>query len=80
MVGTVALITYFLDHGEDLEHLAESVIIYAIVIINASVGAYQEHKSEKTAQRLREMMKTEATVLLEVVIKRSIMRDWFLVM
>ncbi|KXA92612.1 hypothetical protein AKJ65_07300 [candidate division MSBL1 archaeon SCGC-AAA259E19] len=65
MVGTVALATYFLGHGEELEHLAESVIIYAIVMINASVGAYQEHKSEQTAQKLREMVKTECTVMRE---------------
>lgn len=69
IVGTVALVTYFLGHGGGLEHLAESVIIYAIVIINASVGAYQEHKSEQTAQRLREMIKTEAKVIRDGGVK-----------
>ncbi|MFB6216267.1 MAG: HAD-IC family P-type ATPase, partial [Candidatus Aenigmatarchaeota archaeon] len=65
IVGTVALATYFLGHGGGLEHLAESVIIYVIVVINATVGAHQEHKSEQTAQRLREMVKTECTVRRE---------------
>lgn len=63
IVGTIAFITFFIGHGQGLERLAEAFIIYAIVVINASIGAYQEHKSEKTAQKLREMMKIKAIVL-----------------
>ncbi|MFB6145843.1 MAG: cation-translocating P-type ATPase [Candidatus Nanohaloarchaea archaeon] len=62
-VGSIALVTYFVSHDPSIDRIAEAAIIYLIVLINATVGAYQEYRSEETAKKLESMMETEATVL-----------------
>ncbi|MFB6214935.1 MAG: cation-transporting P-type ATPase, partial [Candidatus Bipolaricaulia bacterium] len=62
VVALISLSTYlFLEPA--IERLAESVIVFSIVLINASVGAFQEYRSSKTAKQMQEMMKTEALVV-----------------
>ncbi|MFB6165664.1 MAG: cation-translocating P-type ATPase [Haloarculaceae archaeon] len=62
VVAGISLATYVLSPGAPIERLATGVIIVAIVLINATIGAYQEYRSVNTAQKLREMMQTRATV------------------
>jgi Ca2+-transporting ATPase len=62
VVAAISFATYFLSPGAPLDRLATGVIILGIVLINASIGAYQEHRSVHTAQKLREMMQTRTTV------------------
>ncbi len=45
------------------EQIADGIIITLIILINAFVGAYQDYKSEKAAELLKKMIKTEAIVL-----------------
>ncbi len=45
------------------EHMIDGAIISLIVLINAFIGAYQDYKSEKTAQLLKSMLKNEALVI-----------------
>ncbi len=45
------------------EQIIDGVIIAFIVLINAFIGAYQDYKSEKSAQLLKSMLKSEAMVL-----------------
>ena len=45
------------------EQIIDGIIISIIIVINVFVGAYQEYKSEKTAQMLKSMLKNEAMVL-----------------
>ena len=46
-----------------LEQVINGIIISIIILVNVFVGAYQEYKSEKTAQLLKSMLKNEAMVL-----------------
>ncbi len=45
------------------EQVIGGIIISIIILVNVFVGAYQEYKSEKTAQLLKSMLKNEAMVL-----------------
>ncbi len=45
------------------EQVIDGIIISLIIIINVFVRAYQDYKSEKTAQLLKSMLKNEAIVL-----------------
>ena len=47
------------------EQTIDGIIISFIVLINAFVGAYQDFKSEKSAQLLKSMLKNEALVIRE---------------
>lgn len=49
--------------SKNFEQIIDGIIISCIVLINAFVGAYQDFKSEKSAQLLRTMLKTESVVL-----------------
>ncbi|MFB6077374.1 MAG: cation-translocating P-type ATPase [Halarchaeum sp.] len=61
-VAAVSFGAYLLAPNAPIERLATALIIVGIVLINASVGTYQEHRSVHTAQKLREMMQTTVTV------------------
>ncbi len=61
IVAAVALTTGI--YLEKQEHIIDGVIISLIVLINAFIGAYQDYKSEKTAQLLKSMLKNEALVM-----------------
>jgi len=52
-----ALITWLIDHKVD------SIVIMAVVIINISIGLYQEGKAEKSLQAIRQMLAPKAQVL-----------------
>ncbi len=45
------------------EQIIDGVIISFIVLLNSSVGAFQEYKSEKAAELLKSMLKNEAVVV-----------------
>ncbi len=45
------------------EQIIDGVVISIIILVNVFVGAYQDYKSEKTAQLLKSMLKNEAMVL-----------------
>ena len=45
------------------EQIIDGIIISIIILVNVFIGAYQEYKSEKTAQLLNSMLKNEAMVL-----------------
>ncbi len=45
------------------EQLIDGIVISIIILVNVFVGAYQDYKSEKTAQLLKSMLKNEAIVL-----------------
>ncbi len=45
------------------EQVIDGAIISLIILINSFIGAYQEYKSEKSAQLLKSMIKNEAMVL-----------------
>ncbi|MFB6130934.1 MAG: HAD-IC family P-type ATPase, partial [Salinigranum sp.] len=62
VVAAISFGAYFLSPGAPIERLATGIIIFGIVLINATIGAYQEYRSVHTAQRLREMMQTRAVV------------------
>ncbi|RMF06771.1 cation-transporting P-type ATPase [Candidatus Woesearchaeota archaeon] len=47
------------------EQIIDGVIISIIIIVNVFFGAYQDFKSEKTAELLKKMMKTQALVRRE---------------
>jgi magnesium-transporting ATPase (P-type) len=49
-----ALITWLIDHKMD------SVVILAVVILNVSIGLYQEGKAEKSLQAIRKMLAPKA--------------------
>ncbi len=50
---------YFNKH----EQVVDGIIISIIILVNVFVGAYQDYKSEKTAEMLKSMLKNEALVL-----------------
>ena len=54
---TAALITWLVDHELD------SIVILAVVILNISIGLYQEGKAEKSLQAIRKMLAPKAHVL-----------------
>ncbi len=60
-IATFAFITGFYLGRQ--EQVIDGIIISFIVVINVLVGAYQDYKSEKTAQLLKSMLKNEAMVL-----------------
>jgi len=45
------------------EQIIDGIIISIIILVNVFVGAYQDYKSEKTAQLLKSMLKNKAMVL-----------------
>ncbi|MFP4169542.1 MAG: cation-translocating P-type ATPase [Methanomassiliicoccales archaeon] len=47
------------------EELIDATVIMVIVIANAILGFYQEHKAERTMQALRELAAPKATVIRE---------------
>jgi len=53
---SAALITWLIDHRLD------SVVILAVVILNVSIGLYQEGKAEKSLQAIRQMLAPNAQV------------------
>ncbi|MFB6184302.1 MAG: cation-translocating P-type ATPase [Haloarculaceae archaeon] len=61
-VAAISFGTYVLSPAAPIDRLATGVIVLGIVIINATIGAYQEHRSVHTAQKLREMMQTKVIV------------------
>jgi magnesium-transporting ATPase (P-type) len=48
-----------------LGHFVDTVIIIAVVIINAGIGYLQEHKAEKAMAAIRHMLALRATVIRE---------------
>lgn len=52
-----AVIAFFLDH------MIDSAVIFAVVLINAMVGYIQEGKAEQALDAIRNMMTTQVTVL-----------------
>ena len=54
MVAIVAFAAGFYLNKE--EQIVDGIIISLIVLINAFVGAYQDYKSEKSAQLLKTML------------------------
>ncbi len=52
-----ALITWLIDHKLD------SLVILAVVILNISIGLYQEGKAEKSLQAIRKMLAPKARAL-----------------
>lgn len=60
-VSSFALFSGFWFHKS--EQLANGVIIGFIVFVNAFVGAYQDYKSERSAELLRSMLKDRAVVV-----------------
>jgi Ca2+-transporting ATPase len=57
----VAFFSGFYFHKQ--EQIIDGIIISIIVLVNVFVGAYQDYKSEKTAQLLKSMLKNEAIVI-----------------
>ena len=53
---SAALITWLIDHRLD------SIVILAVVILNVSIGLYQEGKAEKSLQAIRQMLAPNARV------------------
>jgi len=51
-----ALITWLIDHRLD------SIVILAVVVLNVSIGLYQEGKAEKSLQAIRKMLAPNAQV------------------
>jgi len=61
---TVAMIAFVTGvYLQKDEQVIDAIIISLIVLVNANVGAYQDYKSEKSAQLLKSMMKNEAIVI-----------------
>lgn len=52
-----AVITVLLDHYMD------TAVIVAVVVINATIGFFQENKAEKALESIREMLFVNATVI-----------------
>ncbi|WP_422124777.1 cation-transporting P-type ATPase [Planococcus sp. X10-3] len=46
-----------------LAHYIDTAVILAVVIINASIGYFQENKAEKALEAIRNMLSVKATVL-----------------
>lgn len=46
-----------------LGHTTDAIFIFGVLIINTVIGTLQEHSAEHSAQALRSMVKTEATVV-----------------
>ncbi len=63
-VALIAFSVYFFFQPK-LEHLVDGTIIVSIVFINASLGAMQEYKSSKIAEKIKRMIKTRARVIRE---------------
>ncbi len=61
-VAGVSFATYVLVPNPPIDRLATGIIVLGIVLINATVGAYQEYRSVNTARELRKLMQTNATV------------------
>jgi Ca2+-transporting ATPase len=57
----ISLAVWFVDQGND--ELIDAAVIAAIVLINASLGFYQEYKAERTLEALRELASPRATVV-----------------
>jgi P-type Ca2+ transporter type 2C len=49
------------------EYYFDAAIIGIIILINASLGAYQDHKAERAGRALDEHLETEATVIRESI-------------
>jgi magnesium-transporting ATPase (P-type) len=52
-----SIITWLIDHRID------AIVIFAVVILNISIGLYQEGKAEKSLQAIRQMLAPKANVL-----------------
>ncbi len=61
VIAVIAFVSGF--YFDKKEQIIDGFIISLIVFINAFVGAYQDYKSEKTAEMLKSMLKNEALVL-----------------
>ncbi|MGM0482079.1 MAG: cation-translocating P-type ATPase, partial [Pseudomonadota bacterium] len=46
-----------------LGHLADTIVILAVVVVNAAIGYFQEGKAEKALQAIRGMLALKASVL-----------------
>lgn len=75
---SVSAIVKFLKHFHDvliyvllaaavitilLGHYMDTVVIMAVVVINATIGYFQENKAEKALEGIRNMLSVKATVL-----------------
>lgn len=56
MLFIAAIVAYFLHHS------VNSVFIFAVLLINASVGAIQEHSAQRAAKALQKMVPQYASV------------------
>ena len=69
MLIVAALISAAMSMQHGLEELADSVVIMAIVLINAIIGFFQEYKSEKTLEAMQKLTTPKARVLRDGEIK-----------
>ncbi len=53
-----------------LQHYADTIIIGAVVLVNAGIGFYQEHKAAQAMKALREMATPEVNVRRNGQVKR----------
>ncbi len=60
-IAAFAFFSGFYFHRQ--EQVIDGFIISLIIVVNVVVGAYQDYKSEKTAQLLKSMLKNESMVL-----------------
>ncbi len=48
-----------------MKEISDAVFIFAVLVLNAAIGAFQEYKAERSAEALRDMMKIMARVRRE---------------
>ncbi|MBI0584397.1 MAG: HAD-IC family P-type ATPase [Methanomassiliicoccus sp.] len=61
VAAAISFIVWLIEGGTD--GLIDTVVIMAIVLINAALGFYQEYKAERTLEALRDLASPQATVV-----------------
>ncbi len=61
VAAAISFSIWLLEGG--VEELFDTVVILAIVIINAALGFYQEYKAERTLEALRDLSSPQATAV-----------------
>lgn len=67
IVAAVISIVLSINHG--FEELVDSIVIIAIIVMNAIIGFIQEYKSEKTLEAMRKLTSPKARVLRDGEVK-----------